>query len=56
MNVVGVSDSHGVYRKETAEYMLQNKEDFKDFILAEDYEAYVQVGKSENTSNQVYAD
>ncbi|GAU96330.1 hypothetical protein RvY_07791 [Ramazzottius varieornatus] len=39
----GVSDSHGVYRKETAEYMLQNKEDFKDFILAEDYEAYVQV-------------
>ncbi|XP_055353555.1 OTU domain-containing protein 3-like isoform X2 [Paramacrobiotus metropolitanus] len=39
--LTGNCDTHGVYRKDTAHYMLAHRELFKDFILHEDYEEYV---------------
>ncbi|OQV21366.1 putative OTU domain-containing protein 3 [Hypsibius exemplaris] len=39
--ISGTSDSHGVYRKSTAEYMMLNQADFRDFIITDSYEDYV---------------
>lgn len=40
--LTGNCDAHGVYRKDTADYMLRHRDLFKDFILEEEnYEEYV---------------